>query len=213
MYDIVEHRCAFLALCSGVTTQIWPSSMREVDWCTHHAVPVLSFLLDAAKSCGTCASEFPDLNHLGFWLFDVLLSTCTLQQGIQLQSPKVVGQQQKPKGRWSLYRVADTHIPTCMWHLMGCVQCVHAWVLLSGQGCVLGPLGKITGHKLPEQLIQTTAPFLGQANGSQGRGYRFEWMFSWTGSCLLDTCEAHRYNSLLQKQILLGEVTVRNQNL
>lgn len=92
MYDIVEHRCAFLALCSGVTTQIWPSSMKEVDWGTHHAVPVLSFLMDAAKSCGTCASEFPDLNHLGFWLFDVLLSTCTLQQGIQLQSPKVVGQ-------------------------------------------------------------------------------------------------------------------------
>lgn len=154
----------------------------EVDRDTHHPGPVFSFSLDAsAKSCGMYASGFPDLNHLDLWLLGVLLSVCTLQQGIRPHSPKVVGERLTKihKGRWSPYHVAvmcGTHTFPCAhgtWQGLCAVCACKGHV--AGQRGVLGPLGrKVTGHKLPEQHIQTTGPSLGQAGGSQGTGYRFE---------------------------------------
>lgn len=74
-----------------MTIQTWPSFTIEADSGAYHPVPVSSFLSDAlAKSCSMYASGFPDLRHLDLWLLSVLLSMCTLQQEIQLQSSKGV---------------------------------------------------------------------------------------------------------------------------
>lgn len=84
------------------------------------------------------ASVFPDLKHPGFWLFDVLLSTCILQQGIQLQSPKVVGQRSTKKPQSKLVSVpccrhTHSHMYVAFHGLcavcacMGLVVCWGAW--------------------------------------------------------------------------------------
>lgn len=160
--------------------------MMVVDRGTHtcHPIPMFSFSSDApAKSRGMYAGVFPVRNHLDLGLAGVLLITCTLTARDAVAVTHGGGRtfQKNPhKGRWLLYHVADMHSARTFPHMHGvwqelCACKRWALVMLSGQGCVLGPLGKkVTGHELPEQFIRATAPSQGQTRRPQGRGYRFE---------------------------------------
>ena len=182
---------------------------------------MFSFSPDApAKSCGTYVRGFPDLKHPDLQLLGVLLSMCTLQQGIQLQSPKAVGEH---KRRWSLHDVANAHIPTCTWHLAGavcsvCMQGMNFWSCCWGRGVCWGPWERrLQDTNCQNNSSRPQLPPWGKPVGHREEAPGLDECFSgldlacWTHAKHIGT--THYYNSVLQKQILLEEGTVRKQNL